>query len=87
MENELRALSDEELDARTEQFRADLANGASLDDLLVPAFATVREAARRVLGMRPFDVQLIGGMVLTMAASPRCAPAKARRWSPRCPSI
>ncbi|TIO09587.1 MAG: preprotein translocase subunit SecA, partial [Mesorhizobium sp.] len=40
------------------------ANGASLDDLLIPAFATVREAARRVLGMRPFDVQLIGGMVL-----------------------
>src|SRR5688500_12981603 len=64
MENELRALSDEQLAARTEQFRADLANGATLDDLLVPAFATVREAARRVLGMRPFDVQLIGGMVL-----------------------
>ena len=42
----------------------DIANGATLDDLLVPAFATVREAARRVLGMRPFDVQLIGGMVL-----------------------
>ena len=64
MENELRALSDEQLAARTEQFRADLANGASLDDLLVPAFATVREASRRVLGMRPFDVQLVGGMVL-----------------------
>ena len=64
MENELRALSDEQLAARTVQFRADLANGASLDDLLVPAFATVREAARRVLGMRPFDVQLVGGMVL-----------------------
>ena len=64
MENELRALSDEELAARTVQFRQDLENGATLDDLLVPAFATVREAARRVLGMRPFDVQLIGGMVL-----------------------
>src|SRR5688572_5291002 len=64
MENELRALSDEKLAARTEQFRADLANGATLDDLLIPAFATVREAARRVLGMRPFDVQLVGGMVL-----------------------
>ena len=64
MENELRALSDEQLAARTGQFRADLANGATLDDLLVPAFATVREAARRVLGMRPFDVQLVGGMVL-----------------------
>lgn len=64
MENEMRALSDAELTARTEKFRQDVTNGASLDDLLVPAFATVREAARRVLGMRPFDVQLIGGMVL-----------------------
>ncbi|RWN57518.1 preprotein translocase subunit SecA [Mesorhizobium sp.] len=64
MENEMRALSDAELTARTEKFRQDVANGSSLDDLLVPAFATVREAARRVLGMRPFDVQLIGGMVL-----------------------
>ncbi|MER9733089.1 preprotein translocase subunit SecA [Mesorhizobium sp. M0217] len=64
MENEIRALSDAELQARTEKFRQDIANGATLDDLLVPAFATVREASRRVLGMRPFDVQLIGGMVL-----------------------
>ncbi|BAB50349.1 MULTISPECIES: preprotein translocase subunit SecA [Mesorhizobium] len=64
MENEMRALSDTELAGRTEKFRQDIANGASLDDLLVPAFATAREAARRVLGMRPFDVQLIGGMVL-----------------------
>ncbi|MBZ9678362.1 preprotein translocase subunit SecA [Mesorhizobium sp. ES1-1] len=64
MENEMRALSDEALVGRTAKFRQDIANGASLDDLLVPAFATVREAARRVLGMRPFDVQLIGGMVL-----------------------
>src|SRR6478752_1466308 len=64
LENEMRALSDEALRARTEQFKQDLANGAEIDDILVPAFATVREAARRVLGMRPFDVQLIGGMVL-----------------------
>ncbi|ANT48499.1 preprotein translocase subunit SecA [Mesorhizobium amorphae] len=64
MENEMRALSDADLRGRTEKFRQDIANGASLDDLLIPAFATVREAARRVLGMRPFDVQLIGGMVL-----------------------
>lgn len=64
MENEMRALSDAELQARTEKFRQDIAKGATLDDLLVPAFATVREASRRVLGMRPFDVQLIGGMVL-----------------------
>jgi preprotein translocase subunit SecA len=64
MENEMRALSDDDLRARTAQFRADLANGTDLNDLLVPAFATVREAARRVLGLRPFDVQLVGGMVL-----------------------
>ncbi len=64
LENEVAALSDAELRARTEKFRAEVAGGAALDDLLVPAFATVREAARRVLGLRPFDVQLIGGMVL-----------------------
>ena len=64
MENELQALTDDQLRARTEQFRKDIANGASLDDLLVPAFATVREGAKRALGMRPFDVQMIGGMVL-----------------------
>ena len=52
------------LRARTDEFRERLANGATLDDLLVPAFAMVREAAERALGMRPFDVQLIGGMVL-----------------------
>jgi hypothetical protein len=47
------------------------------------AFATVREASKRVLGMRHFDVQLIGGMVLHAARSPKCAPARARPWSPR----
>ncbi|GAB5506047.1 MAG: preprotein translocase subunit SecA [Rhizobiaceae bacterium] len=64
LENEMEALSDADLAARTVKFREDLANGAKLDDLLVPAFATVREASRRALGMLPFDVQLIGGMVL-----------------------
>ncbi len=64
MESELQALSDADLAARTAKFREELANGAKLEDLLVPAFATVREASRRALGMRPFDVQLIGGMVL-----------------------
>ncbi|MGB8276586.1 MAG: preprotein translocase subunit SecA [Methylovirgula sp.] len=64
LEPEVERLSDAELRARTEQFRAELAAGCALDDLLVPAFATVREAARRVLGQRHFDVQLIGGMVL-----------------------
>ncbi|MET3793623.1 preprotein translocase subunit SecA [Aquamicrobium terrae] len=64
LEEELKALSDDQLRARTDEFRKQLADGATLDDLLVPAFATVREASRRVLGMRPFDVQMIGGMVL-----------------------
>jgi preprotein translocase subunit SecA len=64
LEPELEKLSDEELRARTDAFRAEYAGGKSLDDLLVPAFATVREAAKRTLGQRHFDVQLIGGMVL-----------------------
>ncbi len=64
LERELERLSDAELRARTEAFRKQLQDGAELDDLLVPAFATVREAAKRTLGQRHFDVQLIGGMVL-----------------------
>ena len=63
-EPEVQALDDEALRARTDQFRERLAKGETLDSILVDAFATVREAARRVLGQRHFDVQLIGGMVL-----------------------
>ena len=64
LEPELEKLSDAELRARTAAFRKELAEGKDLKDLLVPAFATVREAARRTLGQRHFDVQMIGGMVL-----------------------
>src|ERR1700691_1639160 len=64
LEKELEALSDEALRARTDEFKKQLAEGASLDDILEPAFATVREAGKRTLGQRHFDVQLIGGMVL-----------------------
>ena len=64
LEPEVGALSDEALKARTAEFRKQLADGKTLDDLLVPAFATVREAAKRTLGQRHFDVQLIGGMIL-----------------------
>jgi preprotein translocase subunit SecA len=64
LEPELVAMSDTQLKARTAEFKAQLAAGKTLDDLLVPAFATVREAAKRTLGQRHFDVQLIGGMVL-----------------------
>src|SRR5512132_4376727 len=64
LEPEVAALSDEALKARTAEFRQQLADGKTLDDILVPAFAIVREAAKRTLGQRHFDVQLIGGMVL-----------------------
>ena len=64
LEPELAALSDEQLRARTDAFRKELEAGKSLDDILVPAFATVREASKRTLGQRHFDVQLVGGMVL-----------------------
>ena len=61
---EMMALTDEQLKAKTPEFKERLKNGETLDDILVPAFAAVREAARRVLGKEPFRVQLIGGIVL-----------------------
>jgi preprotein translocase subunit SecA len=64
LEKELEALPDEALRAKTETFKRQVADGAALDDILVPAFATCREAAKRTLGQRHFDVQLIGGMIL-----------------------
>ncbi len=63
-EPEFEALSDEQLRAKTDEFRAELATGKTLEDILEPAFATVREAAKRTLKQRHFDVQLIGGLVL-----------------------
>ena len=63
-EAEIQALSDEALQAKTAEFKQRLANGATLESMLEEAFAVCREASRRVLGMRHFDVQLIGGMVL-----------------------
>jgi preprotein translocase subunit SecA len=64
LEKELEQLSDEALRARTDMFKKQIAEGQTLDNILVPAFATVREAGKRTLGQRHFDVQLIGGMVL-----------------------
>src|ERR1035437_2317511 len=64
LEPEFRELSDIDLAAKTIEFKEQIAQGATLDDLMIPAFAVVREAGRRVLNMRHFDVQLIGGMVL-----------------------
>jgi len=64
LEPELEALDDAALRARTDAFRQQVADGTALDDILVEAFATVREAAKRTLGQRHFDVQLLGGMIL-----------------------
>lgn len=64
LEEEIQPLSDEALVAKTAEFQQRLEKGESLDDLLTEAFAVVREASKRVLGMRHFDVQLTGGMVL-----------------------
>jgi preprotein translocase subunit SecA len=64
LEPEIEKLSDDELRAKTEEFRERLAGGETLDDILHEAFAVVREASRRTLGMRPFDVQVMGGIVL-----------------------
>ncbi|MBU4089952.1 MAG: preprotein translocase subunit SecA, partial [Alphaproteobacteria bacterium] len=64
LEESMKALSDEALAAKTQEFRKMLADGKAIDDLLVPAFAVAREAAHRALGMRPFDVQLVGAMIL-----------------------
>ena len=64
LEDDMKKLSDAQLRAKTADFRQQLDNGAPLDDLLIPAYAVAREAGKRVLGMRHFDVQMIGGMVL-----------------------
>ena len=64
LEEEYKALSEEELRGKTAQFKARLEEGETLDDLLPEAFAAVREAADRVLGMRPYPVQLLGGIIL-----------------------
>ena len=64
LEGSMQALSDEQLRAKTDEFRARLANGETLDSLLPEAFAVVREAAVRTIGQRHYDVQLIGGIVL-----------------------
>jgi preprotein translocase subunit SecA len=68
IEETTRALTDEQLANKTVEFRQMLADGKTLDDLLIPAFAVAREASRRVLGMRPFDVQLTGAMILNDGA-------------------
>ena len=64
LEPEMQALSDEDLAAKTQEFKLKIEQGATLEDLLIDSFAVCREAGRRALNMRHFDVQLIGGIVL-----------------------
>ena len=64
LEPSVESLSDDDLRGRTDQFKERLKNGESLDDILPEAFATVREAAKRALGERPYDVQIVGAIVL-----------------------
>ena len=64
LEPQIKELTDEQLKNKTNEFKEQLKQGKTLDDILPEAFAVVREASRRVLGMRHFDVQLIGGIIL-----------------------
>ena len=64
LEEDVQGLSDEELSAKTDEFRKRLNEGEDLDDILSEAFAVIREASKRVLGLRQYDVLLIGGLVL-----------------------
>ena len=85
LEPAMQALPDAELAGKTAEFRARLAEGATLDELLPEAFAVVREAARRVLRLRHFDVQLIGGMVLHDGKIAGDEDGRGqRRWWRRC---
>ena len=84
LEPQFEKLDDEQLGAKTNEYRARLEKGESLDDLLPEAFATVREAGKRVLGQRPYDVQLICGINLHQEASPSCAPEKEKLSPPHC---
>ena len=83
--DEMAALSDEQLQAKTPYFRELLANGSTLDDILPEAFATVREAAKRVIGEYPFHVQLMGGVVLHQGdiAEMKTGEGKTLTWQAR----
>ena len=71
LEEEYKALTDQQLQAKTPEFQQRLKDGETLDDILPEAFAACREAAWRVLGLRPYRVQLIGGIILHQAALPK----------------
>ena len=79
LEAEYKALSEEALKAKTQEFKDRLNDGATLDQLLPEAFAAIREAADRVLGMRPYPVQLIGGIVLHQGRIAEMKTGRTRR--------
>jgi preprotein translocase subunit SecA len=80
LEEEMKALSDEQLQNKTSEFKERIAKGEDLDDILPEAFAVVREAGVRVLGMRHYDVQLIGGMVLHNGEIAEMKTGKVKPW-------
>ncbi len=78
LEPEIEKLSDDELKAKTDEFKKRLADGETLDDILLEAFAVIREASWRVLGQKPYPVQIMGGATLHFGDVARCAPVKVR---------
>ncbi len=85
LEPKIKALSDEQLRAKTNEFREKLDNGATLDDLLEESFAVVREASRRVIGLRHYDVQMIGGAVLHRGAISEMKTGEGKTLVATCP--
>ena len=83
-EPQTKALTDDQLRGKTAEFRAQLENGKTLDDLLPEAYAVVREATRRVLGKRHFDVQLIGGIVLHQGRIAEMQTGEGKTLVPHC---
>jgi len=81
----MKAASDDELKAKTPYFKEKLQNGAGLDDVLVEAFAVAREVARRTVQMRPFDVQILGGLVLHEGKIAEMKTGEGKTWPLRCP--
>ena len=80
LESQIQSLSDDQLRARTGEFKDRVEKGAPLDEIIPEAFAVVREAARRTLGERHYDVQLIGGIVLHEGKIAEMATGKAKPW-------
>ena len=87
LEPQFEKMTEEELRGQTDKFRERYANGESLDDMLPEAFATVREASKRTMGMRHFDVQLIGAMALHEGHIAEMKTGEGRPSSPRWPAI